>query len=128
MSLFRKISYYVPLVPRLGTFYHLSTSDILLLEQSEKIPGAKRFREELLECTKERIIPIEDFHHYIVGGFFRIGLYALFLEDSGVAIMGSGLCFLLNESYNYALDLQTTRSNLQEMIECQERETKDSKS
>ena len=124
MSLFRKITYYVPLFPRPGIVYHLTTHDVKLLEDTKNIPGAKKLRRELQDFQCKSIIPDDDLYHYAAGFFFRGSFYLGLIEQPAPFILASGLCFFLNEPFSNASELAVLRHNLQELIECRDREAK----
>ena len=104
--------YYIPLVPRLGTTYRLSSADKKLIEGQPLSPAAKKLR----MCDGKDIIPDEHYHHFVYGTATRM---AISVTVSGV-IWGSGvplfiptaLCAILNDPRINYMKVQELRQDL----------------
>lgn len=112
MSFYRRLTYFIPLVPRFGTPFHLRPTDIQLIHD----PALKHLQHYaqvgLQQLDGERIISDSDYPYFIAGFVTRMAISTIIFKELGITmtVLAAGM----NRDIQNTWRLQDFRNRLQQ--------------
>jgi hypothetical protein len=99
-SIARRASYYIPLIPRLGTWYVPTAYDHILMQKPLINLEYVEKQSKLASYTGCLVISKEDKNHFIVGVFTRAMMWALIAPENFTPMLCAlTLTVLFNQPY-----------------------------
>lgn len=125
MSFYRRLTYFIPLVPRFGTPCQLTPTDIRLIHDPALKQSQYYAQFGLRQLNGERIISDGDYPYFIAGFTARIIINTLIFQEFG--FIATALAAGMNRDIQNTWRLQDFRDRLHQAYDIENASTSDKK-